>query len=689
MEGDVINRDLPDVPEQRRALVSKWEEEIDRAEKRWRRDFERMKKDAQFAVDGCDPEWRAADLPVVNVTQRHINQKVASLYARNPRAVAQQRQRIYHTIWDGSSDTLAQATERMRIAMQSGQEPDPLDIAIIQDAQNVRQESRRLARVGKTMEALWQYSLDEQSNPPFIRSAKRWVATTATCGVGYLKLGFERVMKPRPETSDRIADMTDRIARLRRQAADIADSRAGVNLEAEIEELRLGLAALAAEPQIVVREGLTFDFPQPWMIIPDADCVSLHGFIGARFVAHKFYLTPERIREIYEVDISQAQFEGYRRTGKVFDADEYTSVSSGVEKRHDNKAMACVYEVWDKATGMVLTLCRGYPDFLREPSVPDVKIERFWPFFPLTFNIVESEDSIFPVSDVSLIRPMQRQINSMRRALSEHRKAARPRLAARSQAINDIDEQSIKEWDEFGIIRLNLPDGGDVNQVLGFLRYPGVDPNLYNTADQLEDILRTVGSQELDFGGSSSSTATEASLADQARGLAASSNRHDLDLVLTELAQASSQLMLREFSLETVRKIVGPGAAWPQQSATEIAEEIYLRIEAGSSGKPNQARDIANLERLAPLLVQVPGLRPQWFAERLVRTIDETIPLHEAVDVSIPSIMAANRAAIAGPGIPGATESMMPPGVGGVTSMEAAEGIQPQFPSGPNGSDLA
>ena len=54
-----------------------------------------------------------------------------------------------------------------------------------------------------------------------------------------------------------------------------------------------------------------------------------------------------------------------------------------------------------------------------------------------------------------------------------------------------------------------------------------------------------------------------------------------------------------------------------------MSKEIYLEIEAGSSGRPNQAQQLQNFERLAPILMQLPGVKPQFLAKEAIRRMDD------------------------------------------------------------------
>jgi hypothetical protein len=79
---------------------------------------------------------------------------------------------------------------------------------------------------------------------------------------------------------------------------------------------------------------------------------------------------------------------------------------------------------------------------------------------------------------------------------------------------------------------------------------------------------------------------------------------------------------------------------------------VFLKIQAGSSGRPNKAQDLANIERAVPILVQTPGINPEWLAKHTLRVLDPHIDLEEAYTAGLPSITAMNRQAQAGTGDP-------------------------------------
>jgi hypothetical protein len=146
------------------------------------------------------------------------------------------------------------------------------------------------------------------------------------------------------------------------------------------------------------------------------------------------------------------------------------------------------------------------------------------------------------------------------------------------------------------------------------------------------------------------------------------SNVDDLDDLLTELARSGGQIMLGELDPATAKEIAGAGAAWPQLDRKAIAGELQLSVEAGSSGRPNKAQDIANLERIMPFLIQMPGINGEWLAREVVKRMDDRIDPSDAVESGAMSAMAMNSSAKGpggGPPQPGETPGGPPPAVAG------------------------
>ncbi|TGT76152.1 MULTISPECIES: hypothetical protein [unclassified Mesorhizobium] len=666
----------PEQTEADKALVLKTAKKIKADRKFHQPAFEKMRQDMFMARHGRTKDY-PEDWYVANLCGRHIKQKTAALYAKNPKAIARRRETLDFQIWDENPKSLQLAMQTIQTATAALAPPvdpatgqptmDPTGQpvtpqippeyeqaiataqATLADFQQGMKKRTMIQKIGKTLEILFAQALREQKPLDFKTGAKQLVRRALTAGVGYIELGFQREYGPRPAMMEKLADYRARLDHLRvlTERTNPDDEEALQPDDPEIAELQAAIAALQAEPEIIVREGLIIDFPQATKVIPDRLCQQLVGFVGARHNTIEYMYSCDEVREIFGVDLGKA-YTGYRQDGKSneqpdnpatrVEPDEsatYTPAGKGT-------GLVCVWKHYDKAAGLVYYLADGYPQWLREPAAPDVFVEDFWPLYALTFNEVESETELFPPSDVRLMKDQQMDYNRSRQGQREHRKAARPRWSYQTGAIEKEDAEALARAEAFTATGINLPPDRKLSDLLNVIPVPGVDPNLYETGQLFSDIQLVVGSSESQFGLTGKATATGESIAANASASADGSSIDDLDAFLTVVARASGQILMKEMSPEHVMEVAGPGAVWPPMTLEQIADEIFLEVEAGSTGKPNQAVEINNWKEMLPFLIQMPGISPNWLARETVRRLDDNADLTEALSADMPSIMAQN-----------------------------------------------
>ncbi|QDP64097.1 MAG: hypothetical protein Unbinned2301contig1004_23 [Prokaryotic dsDNA virus sp.] len=699
----------PQAPENEKALVRRIQATIRGDKKHHEKAFDRMRRDMFVAMHGYEDKVYPAASYKANITGRHIQQKTAALYAKNPKAVARRRETLDFTVWDESPQSLEQAMMALNMAQQAlmpsvdemgmpveaqGIPPHMVQAfeqaqAVVADFQQGMERRNMVSKVGKTMEILFAQALREQKPVDFKTGAKQLVRRACTTGVGYVELGFQRETGPRPGMSEKLADFRARLDHMKRLASEVADGDIQQD-DAEMAELEASINALQSEPEIVLREGLIFDFPQSTKVIPDKMCHSLVGFIGARHVTIEYLFTVDEVEEMFGVDLKQEGFKGYSADGKVAEeASEINSVPDDTDDEDEIKpnssgkgtsGLVCVWKHYDKPSGLVYYLAHGHDSFLRPPAAPDVFVEDFWPVYALTFNACESETELFPPSDVALMLDQQMEYNRSRQGMREHRRAARPRWAYPNGSIENEDIEKLKSMEPFEAIGFNVDPQTKIADILQTIPVPGVDPNLYETGQLFTDIQIIVGAQEAQLGGVSQATATESAIAASSSASSSGSSVDDLDAFLTMLARASGQILLREMSEEQVKAVAGPGAVWPHLTLAEIADEVFLEVEAGSTGKPNQQVELNAWNQMLPFLIQMPGINPEWLAREAIRRLDDKMDLTEALSSGIPSIVMQNQ--------------MQQPGTGDAATDPTAQGGEgaangPPVPGGPGGSGPA
>jgi hypothetical protein len=647
----------------RARLVSRIAQTIRGDKKFHEKAFDKMREDMQFARRGADKAWIDDAKYTANITGRHVRQKTNALYAKNPQVMARARQRLDYEMWDGSPTSIqaAMGVIQNATAMSSvSAEPLPPEEeaalneanALLADIQQGYAREQMVKKFGKTMEILFSQYMDTQKPLDFKMALKRTVRRTCTTGVGYCEVNFQRETGPAPVTTARLTDARGRLDHLRRLQEDTVSEDDKGDMQAEISELELAVASLTQEPEIVLHEGLSFDFPSSTKVIPDRLCKSLVGFIGARHITLEYPYTVDEVKEEFGVDLG-SKFTPYK-SDETDGADADGDGAGDLEHSDDADArkgsgMVCVWKHYDKPSGLVYYLVDGHDDFLRTPAAPDVFVSDFWPVYALTFNDVESEEHLFPPSDVTLIRDQQQELNRSRQGLRDHRYAAQPRWGVRKGALDEAnDVPRLMNAKPFDVISLNYSEG-KLADLLEAIPVPGVDPNLYETGPFFSDAQLTVGASASRLGGTSKSTATEAAIAEGSATEDDASGIDDLDAYLSVIARAASQILVREMSAEQVAKMVGPGAVWPgltegfDISREDLMDELWLEVAAGSTGKPNKAVETNNWKILAPILMQTPGVSPNWLARETIRRMDDRADLNEALMENMPAIVAMNR----------------------------------------------
>jgi len=639
--GESLTQPPSDIPAEdqaslsEKAYVKSWQDKIRYAKAFWKDDFDRMRNNMDFVFGyqrrnqyKMDDERYQA-----NFTIRAINQKVATLYARNPKARAVRRERLNYELWDGKVDTLLQA---VGAAVQSqatlGFVP-PEAQAIISDYQRGKQFETLIERIGKTLEVVYQYQVDSQE-PNFKMQAKQLVRRASVCGVSYIRVAFCRDYETKDMTQSETRQSVMERMLMAKQIFDKIQNGDVTLDDASVEQLKSLVMSFSLSPddseQVSVKERIIFDFPQSTSIIPDTRCRSLRGFVGAHWLVEEFLYPLDFVNAMFGVDIKPGgTLKHYDPNGRPLENPPLLNAEKEIQNQ-PVKPTVCLWQVHDLDTKSTFVVCDGYPCYVLPPEVCTPATSSFWTHFALTLNDVETEPgckaTIFPPSDVQLMKSMQQEWNRSREALRAIRKANAPKYMCPKGQLSEDDKTNIQNAEDNQVVELeNLPLGGDPSKVLVPLATAPVDPKLYDTSPLSEDFLFVSGQQEANIGPAQPNvTATVGSIAEQSRQQVSASNVDDLDDCLSAVARCAGEMLLSEMSAATVQRIAGIGAVWPENNKSEFLNQIELTIEAASSGRPNKAIEIANFERIAPLILQAGG-NPIAVIRQAIKIYDDRI----------------------------------------------------------------
>ncbi len=645
----ILENNQPDSPDPQpdntvQEFISGWLDKIAGAKTYHKDSFEKM-DECTLLANGIhrSDQTKNDDRYIADIIGRIVARRVAALYAKNPTVVAKRTKRLDFSVWDGNNQSLEMA---------KADPANPYNAAVIQDYYLGAQHRDQLDRVAKTLEIVYNHEIKQQA-PKFKRQMKKLINQVEVTDVGYVRLDYHRKMDIKPDMQQRINDYAAQLSELEATVAVMEED--GSPTDGEMEALRAQMAGLEQNKYTLVSEGILLSFPGSKSLIIDKNCTNLDTFENARFVAEEFFMSNHEIQRLYDKQIGSA-------TTYVEDRSIHSG-GNGNKYKQDFKwkegtdpsgnAHYCVYLVYDLDTKTTFTIAIGYNDYLSEPEAPTLMLERFYPYYALTFNQTKNPVSIYGDSTVWTLRHQQKEFDRAKEALRQHRIASRPLYASGPGALSKDDKKGIDEHGAHDVLELeNLGDGKKADDAFSMVKKHPIDPNVYNTNDTLKDMYLIAGSQPADLSQVSGATATESSLAEDSRVSDMASNADDLDDFLTEIAEDMGKIIMTEFSPETVKRIAGPGSLWPEFSDQDLADDIYLEIQAGSSGRPNKAAEAAAIRSAMPFVVQLPGASPEFWAKKITEATFDNIDLEDAYSHGAPSILAMNQAAQVSTGDP-------------------------------------
>ncbi len=605
-----------------------WEKRVREAREYFEPVFRRMRRNIEFVYGLQRPGQKALDEDeyTANLILRILTQKCANLYAKDPKTEVRRARRLNYTVWDGRMETL-QAAVAAATRARAGGTRDLAAEAILNDFATGFEQERQMDRVAETLQIVDDYFI-RTARPEYKEQMKQLIMRVLTCGVGYLRQTLVRTPSSplsTVETRHTTTDVAERAATLEKVIEDPEDQRATA-----LVSLYRGLGV--SDP-FELPERIEFDFLPATSVIPDPKTRSLREFIGASWIAIEYNLPLFDVNAAFGLDIKAADI----NSTDPGDSRETTPK----EPPKDNPDVT-VWEIWDYESRTRCYILKGYDEFLLEPSPPEFPVSGFWPLIALTFNHTEVDPgtraSVFPPSDVDLLRPIQEEWNRVKSALREHREANAPRYVVQKGILTDENRTALQEAQPHQVIELELPLDKNPADILVPLRLAPITPDLYTTAPLSEDIFFISGFQEADLlSPRPRVTATVGTIAEQARQTVLTSNIDDLDAFLSRAARMRGELFIQGLTEETVRQIAGPGAAWPSvpEDRRELLKFLTLSVVAASSGRPNRALNIASLERLAPYLIQA-GANPVGVIELLAKAYDETLDMNKLLPVQSP-----------------------------------------------------
>lgn len=603
-------------------------------------DFNKMHLWQQLVKYGAQEDWLNEDNHVVNVTDSMVQQWTAILYARNPTIEVKVRDRIDYTIWDGSwtmleeaQGVLQQAQQAMMMAAQQGMPPmNPVSPetqsaqAVLDDYAQYQQGKDFKRRVGSTLEFLYDYFTQQQESN-FESKAKQSIRRAFTNGIAWAKIGYQREDGYDRDIQQQLNDTRTQLVHLRQLHQSKENPSEQGDIQAQCQELIVTAKGLASQTQII-KDGPAFTWPRSTDMIVDPQATSWMDLSTADWIAERHLFLPDELQEQFpEIDMNKVNSSANSQKAAPVGMDDLARKG----RRFGGADQIEVFEVYDRKSGVVYWVSPDYDDYLQEPDVPTVDVSGFYPYAPLVFNDSETDHTVAPQSDVEKMRHDQQDINQKNEWAFQDLKHSLPKYITRAGAMEETVKEALGSPVPGLVIPVKAVGNDDLSKILSPMVQTGYDQSKYVTGPNMENINQTTNVHQAMMGAPQDATATAVSVSQSFFNSSATSKRLSVDTWLRRIARMFSQVCLGNMDEQTVKEIVGYGAQWPQLTRDQIATDVWLDIEAGSTVDQNRSHQIMIMEKVFPLLFQLPGVNQTFLIEQAIKSYDPDIDLSRAL----------------------------------------------------------
>ena len=174
--------------------------------------------------------------------------------------------------------------------------------------------------------------------------------------------------------------------------------------------------------------------------------------------------------------------------------------------------------------------------------------------------------------------------------------------------LDEVEAKKLQESksQEYTALRPSDP-GVPLSDLFAAKPVQGIDMRLYDPTLILNDMERISGVQEALSaainGPGNPKTATEANIQQSGTQARTTSDRDNLESMLTDMATYTAEQSLQCLETRDVQRLAGPKAFWPAgMDIDDLFTLVEVTIEAGSTGKPRQATDMQAWATILPLI---------------------------------------------------------------------------------------
>ena len=454
--------------------------------------------------------------------------------------------------------------------------------------------------------------------------ARKGVRSVLSNGEGWFKATMVSDKRPQPEVESALNDAQETLARIQAQQKLLEDpqDQDPETIEAEKTEKEALIEELQEKLELAVNRMFIIDFVKTENMQVSTDIESIEDYLDADWIGNEVYYSKEKALAQFP-RLSVEDMKGakvyFQRAPKelttrevdnvlpqgMLTAESAQSFTSQTSTTETPSFVRCV-EIWDRTDKQIRTLIDGVKKWAKEPYPPPYPTSRFFPYFYFAFYEVDGQRHAQSLS--WRLYKLQDEYSATRSNFRITRERSIPGVLFNAAMLDDREAKNLTEskHQEYTGLRPSDPSLPLANL---FAPKPvaSIDMRLYDPSLILNDMERISGVQEALSAALSQpgnpKTATEANIQQSGTQARTTSDRDNLEGLLTDLAQYTAEQSLQCLSTKDVQRLAGPKAFWPTgMDIEDLFTMVEIVIEAGSTGKPRQQTDMQAWSTLLPLI---------------------------------------------------------------------------------------
>lgn len=522
---------------------------------------------------------------------------------------------------------------------------DP-DVSVKKAAQVDNSHTSDMDAFAETLEIVISYLWRSASLKKVARKAVRSVLSNSE---GWLKANFITDNEPEPETETALNSARETMDHLQAQLKllEDPDDKSPEEIEALVAEKKALIEELEAKIEMTVTKMFAIDFVRTERIQVSLDVDAIEDYRDADWIADEFFVCEDEVLDKFPrlekeditaarkfhmnppKDLTDSKVDQIYPQGQVT-AEQAQAFTEHTSAQESPAFLKCI-EIWDRRDKHIRTIIEGVKKWAKEPFTPPYPTRRFFPYFYFAFYEVDGNRHAQSLS--WRLYKLQDEYSTTRSNFRLARERSLPGVFVDGTNLDDIEMRKVEasRINEYTVLRPTDPTKPIGNSFAG-KPVPAIDARLYDPTYILNDMERLSGVQEALSsainGPGNPKTATEANIQQAGTSARTTSDRDNLEFMLTDLARATAEQALRCLTYRDAARIAGKKAFWPEgMSIDDLFTLVEIDIQAGSTGKPKQATDQQAWATLLPIIRELIGVVRQALASGDLTTANVNIEL--------------------------------------------------------------